>query len=531
MTIRGVAGVSKLKGSMNCCGWDAGLRPRFDRPHLPVVSSPTTRYVTEQLGVGMGRFQHVLLISVVFTMATRLASAACSPFDPPSTIAVGHHPNALAAGDVNGDGFPDLVVANADLDSVTVLLGNGAGSFTVGPWTSVVDAPRAVVLTDFNGDSRLDLAVIGARVLDVNCQILLGNDDGTFTLTQSLVRGVSLDMVTGDFDGDGHVDIAIVDFNSTPPDPPTGGYAVIYLGIGDGTVRFRGVYATPLFGPIVTSDFNGDGHPDLAVRSSGRVAVLLGVGDGSFGTMTAYAAGGDDGLAAGDLDGDGRIDLVAADAASDGVSVLLGDGNGAFGVETRYPSGDGPVSAAVVDIFGRGVEDILTVDRDGDTVSLLPSHGDGSVGPPTETAVGDTPVAITVADFDRDARPDVAVANFNADSVSVLLGKRADRPWIGFETPETIVWRAVPGAFAHNVYRGALADLVDADANAVPDGGYGACFDDHDADLSDTSVVDAETPFAGTGFFYLVSVVGSSGDQGIGVTSACAPRLPSSVCP
>ncbi|MGH9870078.1 MAG: FG-GAP repeat domain-containing protein [Candidatus Polarisedimenticolia bacterium] len=479
----------------------------------------------------MGRFHRVLLVSVVFTVAARLASAACPPFDPPSTVAVGDHPSDLAAGDVNGDGFPDLVVANADSDNVTVLLGDGAGSFTVGPWTPVLDAPRAVVLTDFNGDSRLDLAVIGARVNDVNCQTFLGNGNGTFTLTQSLERSVALDMVTGDFNGDGHVDIAILDFNSAPPDPPTGGYAVIYLGNGDGTVRFRGLYATPLFGLIVTSDFNGDGHPDLAVRSSGRVTVLLGVGDGSFSTMTAYVAAGDGDVAAGDLDGDGRIDLVAADLASDGVSVLLGVGNGAFGAETRYPSGDGPSGIAVVDLFGRGVPDILTVDRNGDTVSLLGSHGDGSVGPPTEFAVGDFPVAISVADFDLDGRLDVAVANYNADTVSVLLGKRADRPWIGFETPETIVWQAVPGAVAYNVYRGALADLVDPNADGLPDGGYGACFDDHDPDLSDTSLVDAETPSAGAGFFYVASVVGSSGDQGIGLTSACLPRAPSSVCP
>lgn len=217
----------------------------------------------------MGRFLHVLPIAVMVTGGARLASAECSPFDPPSTVAVGHHPNSLAAGDVNGDGFPDLVVANADSDSVTVYLGVGAGSFTVGPSTPVLDSPGAVVLTDFNGDSRLDLAVIGHLVLGVNFQIFLGNGNGTFNLTQSLLRGVSLAMVTGDFNGDGHVDIAIIDFNSTPPDPPTGGYAVIYLGNGDGTVRFRGAYAAPLFGPIITSDFNGDGRSDLAVRSSG----------------------------------------------------------------------------------------------------------------------------------------------------------------------------------------------------------------------------------------------------------------------
>ena len=186
---------------------------------------------------------------------------------------------------------------------------------------------------------------------------------------------------------------------------------------------------------------------------------------------------------------------------------------------------------ATVDLYGRGLADILTTDNYGNTVSLLPSRGDGSLGPPTQFAAGDSPSAILVADFDLDGRPDVAVTNFNADTVSVLLGKRAERPWIAFEKPETIVWRAVPGALTYHVYRGALADLVDENADGLPDGGYGACFDDHDPDLSDTSLVDTETPSAGAGYFHLVSVVGSSGDQGIGVTGACLPRVPSSVCP
>jgi len=478
----------------------------------------------------MGRFHHVLLVSVVFTVAAPLASAACPPFDPPSTIAVGHRPGALAAGDVNGDGFPDLVVANSY--DVYVLFGDGAGSFTAGPQTPVIALPRTIVLTDFNGDSELDLAVVGGYSLEAQCQILLGNGDGTFTSRQSLVGNTSQDFVTGDFDGDGHADIAIVDMYFGPPDPPFGGYAAIYLGNGDGTVNFHERYATlDRPGSIVTSDFNGDGRLDIAARSSGGVAVLLGLGDGSFGTKTEYVATGAGGVAAGDVDGDGRIDLVATDTVSDSVSVLLGDGNGAFGVATSYPSGDGPSNIVAVDLYGRGLADILTTDYYGNTVSLLPSRGDGSLGPPTQFAAGDSPSAILVADFDLDGRPDVAVTNFNADTVSVLLGKTADRPWIVFETPDTIVWRAVPVALAYNVYRGAIADLVDGNADGLPDGGYGACFDDHDPDLTDTSVVDAETPSAGAGYFYLVSVVGSSGDQGIGATGACLPRVPPSICP
>lgn len=477
----------------------------------------------------MAPLHRVLFASAVLTMTMPLASSACPPFEPASTIAVGPRPDALAAGDVNGDGFPDLVVAN-DYD-VMVLFGDGAGSFAPGPRTPVVAGPRTIVLTNLNGDSRLDLVVAGGHSFGDELQLLLGNGNGTFTSRQTFVGNTSQDLTTGDFNGDGHADIAIIDMDFWAPNPPSGGYANIYLGNGDGTVHFGGRYATlDIPSSIITSDFNGDGRADLAVRCNAGVAVLLGNGDGSFGSKTGHAMTGA-GIAAGDVDGDGRIDLVAAAPASDGASVLLGDGNGAFGIETLYPSGDGPWSAAVVDLFGRGVVDVLTADLYGNTVSLLPGLGDGSVGPPMSFAVGNSPTAILVADFDRDSRPDVAAANFNSDTVSVLLGRRIDLPWIAFETPETIVWQAVPGALAYHVYRGAVADLVDANADGLPDGGYGQCFDAHDPDRSDTALVDAETPPAGAAFFYLASVVGSGGDQGIGVTGACLARTPTSVCP
>jgi hypothetical protein len=95
----------------------------------------------------------------------------------------------LAAGDVNGDGGPDLVVSNHDGNDVSVLLGDGHGSFASGPHTPVGNGPNDVVLADWNGDGKLDLAV--NVDFDHVVRIFLGNGDGTFTWRQS----VPLDLV------------------------------------------------------------------------------------------------------------------------------------------------------------------------------------------------------------------------------------------------------------------------------------------------------------------------------------------------
>jgi len=117
----------------------------------------------------MGRFHHVLLVSVVFTVAGRLASAACPPFDPPATIAVGHRPDALAAGDVNGDGFPDLVVANSY--DVSVLFGDGAAG-------------------DLDSDGPIDLVAADWESDEVS--VLLGDGNGAFGVETRYPSGAVL---------------------------------------------------------------------------------------------------------------------------------------------------------------------------------------------------------------------------------------------------------------------------------------------------------------------------------------------------
>ena len=242
---------------------------------------------------------------------------------PGSPVTVGIAPTSVALGDFNGDGKLDLAVTNEASNSVTVLLGNGDGSFTPAPGSpvAVANLPYAIAVVDFNRDGKLDLAV--TNLSDLGESILLGNGDGTFAVTSVTSVGSGQEAVAvADFNGDGKLDLAIGGYGC--------GCAAILLGNGDGT--FAGpylTYPTDLGAPysIVTGDFNGDGKLDLAMVGSNIVAILPGKGDGTFiGPPLLFAT--DDAfrsmsLALGDFNGDGRLDVATANMTSNNVSILI----------------------------------------------------------------------------------------------------------------------------------------------------------------------------------------------------------------
>jgi hypothetical protein len=272
----------------------------------------------------------------------------------------------VAVGDFNGDGVPDLAVADYG-GGVSVLLGNGDGSFQAPVSYLVGTASTSVAVADFNGDGIPDLAVVNQSG---GVSVLLGNGDGTFG--KAVKSGA--------------------------------GYDPYALAVGD---------------------FNGDGIPDLAVTNYyylQGVSILPGNGDGTFARASSINdnAGWHNAVAVGDFNGDGAADLAVTSIASERVSVFLGHGDGTFGPAVSYAVDSYGGSVAVGDFNGDGIAD-LAVPTYADTVDVLLGRGDGSFQGAASYAVGTNPRSVAVGDFNGDAYPDLAVANYGSDTVSVLL--------------------------------------------------------------------------------------------------------------
>ncbi len=177
----------------------------------------------------------------------------------------GFNPNVVAVGDFNGDGTPDLAVGSVFGNGLTVLLGNGDGTFRFGPGNALGDI-LALAVGDFNGDGLADLAVMR----DDGVAVLLGNGDGSFQAARTVTATVG-SVLVADLTGDGIEDLVVTDLNYDT--------VSVLLGRGDGSFQPAHTIGAALwYESVVVGDFNGDGLPDLAGAGQGsqRLGVLLG---------------------------------------------------------------------------------------------------------------------------------------------------------------------------------------------------------------------------------------------------------------
>ena len=354
------------------------------------------------------------------------AAGAVDPsFAPGGKLPVGDNPVSFAVADVDADGRPDLAVGNQRSNDVTVLLGDGTGSFAPAPGSPVRagTGPVSVTAADLNGDGNADLAVANGSSNDVS--ILLGAGGGRFSEAPGSPLSVGespQDIAVADLSGDGMADLAVPFLRS--------GWRVAVL-LGDGAGRFAPAPGSPAAvggssgsARIAVADVNSDGRQDLAVaRTESRVlSILLGDGGGRFGAPRAVASGyGPSSIAFAHLNRDGKLDLAVGTLYADSgrskgrLMVMLGNGSGDFRRAAGSPMAvpGMPFSVAVSDLDADGRLDIgvATSYGDADSVSVLKGDGTGRFRPAVDSPFPvASPTQIAAADLNGDRKPDLAVA-------------------------------------------------------------------------------------------------------------------------
>lgn len=283
----------------------------------------------------------------------------------------------------------------------------------------VAETPVAVAVGDFNNDGIPDLAAVGNPGSSSQVSVLLGTGGGHFLppMNYPTTCGPDVGMVSADFNKDGTSDLAI---------SCNGAEVIVMLANSDGSLRTPVIYFTGILGGgIALGDYNLDGNMDLAVSGSsggnkGAVAILFGSGDGTFQNALQYSTGTIAGLlASGDLNGDGAPDLVISHFEANTIGVLLNNGDGTFDSVRNFSLSAQVGAIALADTNGDGNLDLL-VTLDSFTLAVAKGDGKGSFAPAKNVAFGEFG-APAVADFDRDGFIDVAVTDGVTD-IAVLLG-------------------------------------------------------------------------------------------------------------
>lgn len=317
---------------------------------------------------------------------------------PFETTPTGGAPLGIASADFNNDNRLDVLTANYDSKTLSLLRGLGDGTFLPAVDVAIGAAPTALAVGDVNRDGYLDAVVAVAETNQV--RILFGQSGGSFGAPQIWVMGPAPTAGT------------VIDRNT------------------DGRID--------VFGSVALADFNKDGWLDIvsANQATAQVVVRLNDQAGGFGNAVASASGallGPGALAVGDFNGDGILDVATANlppvnitgplpATPRSVSILIGLGNGQFQVPIEYAD-SGILALAAADVNGDGRDDLITAQDVAGTVTLRLSIGGGYLGPPTILAVGRRAGAVLIRDVDHDGHLDILTSNIGSGDVSVLRGR------------------------------------------------------------------------------------------------------------
>ncbi len=378
---------------------------------------PATFFIGERFPVALATLGSSLVQGQLSAGASQVAF-------PRSDFATGSGPVSVVTADFDGDGRLDLAVVNTTDNTVSILLGNGDGTFRPHVDYKTGMQPVAVAVGDFNGDGHPDLVVANKGVVTSvgsdNVSILLNDGKGAFPTHTEFAAGTQpVAVAVGDFNADGHPDLVVANVGSDN--------VSILLNDGKGAFPTHTEFAAgtqPM--AVAVGDFNADGHPDLAVanQNSNNVSILLGntSNDGTFQPHVDYATGNKPvAVVIGDFNADARPDLAVANQTDNGVSILLGRGNGTFDAKRDSGAGTGPAALAAADFNGDSRLDLAVANQTSGTATILLGNGDGTFGTRLDLSTGSAPSSLVAVDFNGNGLPDLAIANRDSSSVTVIL--------------------------------------------------------------------------------------------------------------
>jgi hypothetical protein len=328
---------------------------------------------------------------------------------------------SVAVLDANEDGLDDVAVSFRWVNEVSILLGDGKGSFDVhGSFPSGGSGTHTLAAADLNEDDHMDLVVRNVGTSSIS--VLLGDGKGSFALSGEFSADTGTHFVTiVDLDRDGHLDVVTSNARA----------GTLSIFIGNGTGNLERVQDIPVgSGPhaSVVIDFDRDGMPDLATANSSEdsIAILRNV-SGALVLVEKVAVGAHPiSIASGDFDRDGFPDLATANMEGFTISILWGNGTSSFRPHSEIFAGEGPHYVAAADVNADGHLDLVSPVTGNDCVVVYFGDGAGDFPRREFLGVGDNPNSLAVGDFNSDGKPDVVTANSLSSEISLLLNVTPD---------------------------------------------------------------------------------------------------------